>query len=633
MKATVQKRSHESRPHAKSRRQLRGDLDNIVLKALRKEPERRYVSVEQFAEDIRRYLEGMPVSAAPDSFHYRFNKFIRRHELGVAAVFLIVVVLAGGVLATLRQARIAAANEKRAEARFNDVRALADSMLFDVHDSIANLPGATSARRVLVDRAVLYLDSLSHEATGDPDLQRELASAYQRLGDVQGEPRAAALGDSAGALRNYLKALQLREELAQSSGANNEDRLRLGEIHRAVAEMSHFSGNLGGALEHARKAVSADSSVFDAEGGDRAKIALELARAYKALAESEWSGMAFGSLAEQTPALDDYQHGLAIASAELEHEPGNAALARQREFLRMRIGRTLAQNGSRSKAIQELRSVLSYFRSVGTVANNTRSQRDLGTALEELGLALERDGRFPEAMSCFKEEMTMITTLFKSDPGNLQAQFDWIGANFNIAESLVRLGKPRQALPLIRRMTKDEEQIISTDPTRVEYRTWLGYFRVMEGEALTELHHDREALSSFQAARDLYEGVVRSDPLDMDERLSASAAETKIAAALLHLGDRDRARETYQRAASASEPAATSSDPKQQAQYTLADSYSGLGDISFSRSLLPDACAWYEKSLHVWHAIPNPSLISPNGFDTEGPARVERQLVLSKCKQ
>src|SRR6266849_3819672 len=105
-----------------SSRRLRGDLDNIVLKALRKEPGRRYGSVEHFAEDIRHHLDGLPVTATQGSWSYRAQKFARRHKAVIAAAALIMFAVSGGLAATIREARIAAANQKRAEKRFNEVR-------------------------------------------------------------------------------------------------------------------------------------------------------------------------------------------------------------------------------------------------------------------------------------------------------------------------------------------------------------------------------------------------------------------------------------------------------------------------------------------------------------------------------
>ena len=141
---------------------------------LAKEPQRRYASVEQMAEDIRRHLEGLPVQAAPDSLSYRARKFVFRHKAAVAAAALIAIAILGGAFATLREARIAAAHQRRAEERFNDVRKLANSLMFEIHDSIRDLPGSTSARRLLVTRAQEYLDNLSAQSNGDPSLQREL---------------------------------------------------------------------------------------------------------------------------------------------------------------------------------------------------------------------------------------------------------------------------------------------------------------------------------------------------------------------------------------------------------------------------------------------------------------------------
>jgi non-specific serine/threonine protein kinase/serine/threonine-protein kinase len=134
---------------AKLHRRLAGDLDDITLMALRKEPSLRYGSVEKFAEDIGNHLEGRPVDASKGSWNYRTGKFVARHRVGVAATTAIVLALAAGIGATVREARIARIERTRAEKRFNDVRQLSDSLIFDVHDAIQNLPGATPARKLL----------------------------------------------------------------------------------------------------------------------------------------------------------------------------------------------------------------------------------------------------------------------------------------------------------------------------------------------------------------------------------------------------------------------------------------------------------------------------------------------------
>jgi hypothetical protein len=134
----------EGSPEKLSKR-LTGDLDRIVLMALRKEPERRYGSAEQLAEDVRRHLRDLPVAARGDAWGYRARKFVSRHRAGVAAAALVTLILVVGLIVTVREAHIARAERARAERRFNDVRQLANSLMFEVHDSIKDLAGAKAA--------------------------------------------------------------------------------------------------------------------------------------------------------------------------------------------------------------------------------------------------------------------------------------------------------------------------------------------------------------------------------------------------------------------------------------------------------------------------------------------------------
>jgi len=186
------------------------ELDDILMMALRKEPERRYPSVLQFAQDIERYMDGRPVSAAPDTFRYRSGKFLGRHKIGIAAVAALILTLSGGLASTLYQKR-------KAERRFEDVRKLANIFLFQFHDAIVDVPGTTKARALVVKTAQEYLDNLSRSAGSDLELQAELAKSYGRVADAQGLPRMANLGDKAGAEANYRRAIGLYETLLKKS--------------------------------------------------------------------------------------------------------------------------------------------------------------------------------------------------------------------------------------------------------------------------------------------------------------------------------------------------------------------------------------------------------------------------------
>ena len=193
----------------------------------------------------------MPVLARPDTFGYRAGKFVRRNRVPVAAGALVVLALVGGTIATAYQARQARAAQARAERRFADVRKLAHTVLFDYHDAIKDLRGARPVRERLVHDALGYLDGLAREVEDDPSLQRELAAAYRRVGDLQASDPSG--GDTEGAARSYAKALAISEALlrADSSPAARRD---VAAAALALGAVVWERGNLAEGLAHAQRA-------------------------------------------------------------------------------------------------------------------------------------------------------------------------------------------------------------------------------------------------------------------------------------------------------------------------------------------------------------------------------------------
>ncbi len=178
---------------------LGDELDYILLMALRKEPERRYESVERFAEDVVRYMENRPVRARPDSVSYRVRKYARRNWVALSAATIALTGICGGAGLAVYQAR-------RAEHRFQQVRVLANTFLFDFDREIQQVPGTTKARELLVKTALQYLDELARDGSADAGLASELAQAYMSVGDVQGMTGLPNLGRPADAIASYRKA-------------------------------------------------------------------------------------------------------------------------------------------------------------------------------------------------------------------------------------------------------------------------------------------------------------------------------------------------------------------------------------------------------------------------------------------
>ena len=281
------------------RGQLEGDLDAIVSKAMRKEPEFRYPSVEQLSADLLRYLNGWPVEARQGNVRYRTGKYLRRNRTAIAVGVVIAGALsAGAAIATfeamqesraqmraerererailsqahaeasqqeaLRHAqeagrqreyadaarqeaereRVGADTQRRlADRRFGEVHQLAGKFLLDFHDAIEKLPGATPARKMVVETGLQYYDTLVKDAGNNRDLLEEIARGYDRFGDVQGNPYYANLGDIKGALSSYGKALAIREKVSDPSPEFWRDRI-LGYVRLSqVAAQGDLKGS------------------------------------------------------------------------------------------------------------------------------------------------------------------------------------------------------------------------------------------------------------------------------------------------------------------------------------------------------------------------------------------------------
>ncbi|MBI4905771.1 MAG: protein kinase [Acidobacteria bacterium] len=219
---------------------LRGDLDCIVAKTMHKDPEQRYSSAYELATDVGRYLSGEVVTARPPAFAYVAARFLRRNKRAVLAGVCGFVLLLASLAAALWQARIARSERDLAFRRFHDVRALANSIIFEFHDGVEKLAGATHIRQQMVARSLEYLDKLSNDAGEDAGLLVELASAYVRLGDVQGKHTQANLGDPDAARKSYDKAQRILERALAIAPDYRQGRLEYGRLLNTRAGQRKF---------------------------------------------------------------------------------------------------------------------------------------------------------------------------------------------------------------------------------------------------------------------------------------------------------------------------------------------------------------------------------------------------------
>ncbi len=218
-------------------RSLEGDLDNILNKALKKEPEERYASVGAFAEDLRRYLDDEPVEARPDTMNYRVAKFVRRHRGSVLSATLFAVALI--ITSAFAIFQLFAARAQRDLAEFEATRASAQSELteFLLGDSLSRAPSEVVHQRLERARTMIH-----HRFSNDPQLQAGLliglSGRYVDVADFKG---SAAVMREAEAIGQRVDDAHLNADIACGK---SEDAAESGDLAGARAQEAIGQANM-----------------------------------------------------------------------------------------------------------------------------------------------------------------------------------------------------------------------------------------------------------------------------------------------------------------------------------------------------------------------------------------------------
>lgn len=456
---------------------LKGDLDNIVLKALKKEPDRRYESVEQFSEDVRRYLAELPVSARPDTFSYRASKFLKRNRVAVVAASLVFFALIAAIVGTTYQARAARRERERAEKRFEQVRKLANNVVFKYHDAIADLPGATATREMLVKDALEYLDNLSQDAQDNPALAQELALTYLKIGNVQGETYRANLGDSAGALVSYGKSVEILESLVRKDDKNPTllNNLRLAAQQKAylLVRLQQWkeAEEMGQkVLDIARRLVALDPGNLDHRN--------TLARSYQVKGDT----MEFAGGDEEV-----------IKWYRLSAEEAQAALAKNPWGETIR--RVMAAN------LQRLGTRLEY---------RADTLRELGTPDAEIAPL------YVEAEGLHRRSFELSEGLQREFPQTEVYRRFVAATSINLGTAMARVGKGEEGIPLILRAFEILRAISEQDPKNNEAKRDVAELWQYMAFARDAMGQGGEAVKANLESLRILEEITTNDPSNFE---------------------------------------------------------------------------------------------------------------------
>jgi non-specific serine/threonine protein kinase/serine/threonine-protein kinase len=449
---------------AANRPELRGDLDAIVLKAMRKEPRERYSSPEEFAGDIGRYLSKWPVLARRGSNRYVLRKFVERHRLAIAITAVATLLTLAGVVGVVMESRVARAERAKAERRFNDVRRLANSVIYEMHDGIAALPGSTPVRKLLVTKATEYLDSLAKEARGDDSLQRELADAYIRVGDVQGGPSFANLGDTKGAFVSYQKARSILQTVVGRSPNMKQCRFLLADVNGRLASAYLAIHDLPHAMDAVKEELSGREEIARQSHQDK-ESSYAVAAAHFRLAQ------VMLATRKLDQAIAEFQNCLKMHESLLVTPPPdvndqrNLALDHKYLCTAYEYGYDLAKAAEHCQLAVDLDE-----RRAAAHPADQQAKRDLGYSLSQTGTIYEKKGSLPAAFQSFNRSLSIRQAVADGDPQNVSARASLVFPHLALGDVLTDMGKMAEAVGQYRMAAQIGEPLIAKDPAKSQPR-------------------------------------------------------------------------------------------------------------------------------------------------------------------
>lgn len=520
-----------------TRKILKGDLDTIILKALRKEPERRYDSVERFSQDIKSYLKGFPISARPDTFRYRAGKFLSRNPLASAAVIVAFVSLVCGIFVAVIQAQRANAERLRAERRFNDVRTLANSFMFEVNDKISESP--IKARELLVSRAVEYLDNLAEESGNDPELESELATSYEKIGDVQSELFKPSLGKTSDALISHQKSLQIRQKLFDAAPQSVERGLAVVKSLQNIGGIFSMSGRVSEARETYLQGNEICRRLLAVQPNDF-EVRRFLARGYARIGQAI---LRSGSLNET---LDNYENSLKIFQDLSAEKPDDKSLKNSVAIVYSFIAYVKMQMNALDEAVKDFGISLKIQQQIAE--ENSVSKGGISSALLWYGISLVEAGKTEQGISSIRQSLALQTEIFEADQNNFGEQNALGDCYTELGKALLKNGEVAAAIENVEKGGKNYKIVWQNDPSNLSARRQIAYAQKLLGSVYAQKGELKKALENYNSALVTMRELTSADPNNTEWQNDLAICYKNLGEFFLKSGDSAQASANFQTA-------------------------------------------------------------------------------------
>ena len=483
---------------------VRGDLDAIILKAMHKDPARRYASAQELATDLARYRGSEPVIAREPSLGYVIRKAARRHRAAATAAAVSVVAVLAALGVSIWQTQRVAAERDRAKARFDDARQIANALIFKVHDGIVPLPGSTPVRKMIVDEALTYLERLSQDPSVDDALRLELAAAYRRIGDVQGLPGTANLGDRAGARTSLERAAALLDPLVRATPPSQEATRLLISVEFELAATMAALGDGEAAVRVTKTAAARAEALVKNGANDDATRSL-LGRSYFELARAS-------PHAERLP---HWQRAADVFEGLLKEQPADPV--RQRS-----VALTAKSMGAYFENVSEFEKARAYYLRAQEIDEQRLAARPLARdALFDVAIDVgnvanvdSRLGRAKEAGEGFERSLALRQKLAAQDPQDVQARDRVAFMHGRLARLYARNNRPADALSHARKAVATIEPVAGVE---VQSRQDLLEHLIDLAELEAVARNQPEACRLFRRSRTMADELLKVKGANLSE--------------------------------------------------------------------------------------------------------------------
>jgi len=414
------------------RRALHGDLDAIILKAMRAEPGDRYREAASLADDLRNYLSGRPVLARPPAWTYSASKFVRRNRASVILSVALTLAAAAGLSVTLWQSRVARQESLRATRQFQNVRDLNHFLLIDFFDEVESLPGTTDVQKKLIAQSMGYLDRLQRQSPNDPQIQLDVIEALTKMGNLEGNPYSNNLSDPDNAIRTLTKAENLAAKLLERNPADPSAQKSYGLVERSLGEVEFGKGVAAPAIDHLQRAAPIMEKLAGRAGAPPDEIC-DAGSIFGVLGDI-YSGSFIGKL-EPAKAAAYFQKQVDLNRQALRTDPEFARAHRGIAIGMMKTG-TVLQDTHTSQAILFFDSGLAEARQLDRKGASVPTERLMALLYNHLASALSSVDRFDEAAQQAREALRISQSFVTLDPSNNRALIDVANSWYHYGEAL-----------------------------------------------------------------------------------------------------------------------------------------------------------------------------------------------------